>query len=75
MATHPSDMAVALAALDAIVHVESATGSRTIPLTELHRLPGEEPQRDTILEQRGADRRGRAAAASVCERFRLSQGA
>src|SRR6185436_15688840 len=39
IATHPSDMAVALAALDAIVHVEGPRGTRTIPLTEFHRLP------------------------------------
>jgi xanthine dehydrogenase YagS FAD-binding subunit len=50
VATHPSDMAVALAALDAVVHVEGARGPRSIPLTELHRLPGEEPQRDAVLE-------------------------
>jgi xanthine dehydrogenase YagS FAD-binding subunit len=50
VATHPSDMAVALAALDAIVHVEGPRGSRSIPLVELHRLPGDEPQRDTVLE-------------------------
>jgi xanthine dehydrogenase YagS FAD-binding subunit len=50
VATHPSDMAVALAALDAIVHVEGLRGSRSIPLVELHRLPGDEPQRDTVLE-------------------------
>src|SRR5438067_8799435 len=46
VATHPSDMAVALAALDAVVH----TSSRSLPQTELHRLPGEQPQRDTLLE-------------------------
>jgi xanthine dehydrogenase YagS FAD-binding subunit len=50
VATHPSDMAVALAALDAVVHVESATGARSIPLVDFHRLPGDEPQRDTVLE-------------------------
>jgi xanthine dehydrogenase YagS FAD-binding subunit len=49
IATHPSDMAVALAALDAIVHVQGQGGERTIPLVELHRLPGDEPQRDTVL--------------------------
>jgi xanthine dehydrogenase YagS FAD-binding subunit len=49
VATHPSDLAVALAALDAVVHVEGARGARSIPLTELHRLPGTEPQRDTVL--------------------------
>jgi xanthine dehydrogenase YagS FAD-binding subunit len=51
VATHPSDMAVALAALDAVVHVEGAHGARSIPLTELHRLPGDEPQRDAVLER------------------------
>lgn len=50
VATHPSDMCVALAALDAVVHLSSAGGSRTLPLTELHRLPGEQPQIDTVLE-------------------------
>lgn len=50
VATHPSDMAVALAALEATVHVRGRDGDRTIPLRELHRLPGGEPQRDTVLE-------------------------
>jgi xanthine dehydrogenase YagS FAD-binding subunit len=50
IATHPSDMAVALAALDAVVRVDGAAGERTIPVTGLHRLPGDEPQRDTVLE-------------------------
>jgi xanthine dehydrogenase YagS FAD-binding subunit len=49
VATHPSDMAVALAALDAVVRTHGPDGERTIPLGELHRLPGQEPQRDTIL--------------------------
>ena len=49
IATHPSDMAVALAALDAVVRVLGADGERTIPLVEFHRLPGDEPQRDTVL--------------------------
>jgi xanthine dehydrogenase YagS FAD-binding subunit len=51
VATHPSDMAVALAALDAVVLVDGPRGARSIPLTELHRLPGEEPQRDAVLER------------------------
>jgi xanthine dehydrogenase YagS FAD-binding subunit len=50
IATHPSDMAVAMAALDALVHTQGPNGERTIPLTELHRLPGEQPERDTVLE-------------------------
>jgi xanthine dehydrogenase YagS FAD-binding subunit len=48
-ATHPSDMAVALAALDAVVRVQGPGGARAIPLVEFHRLPGDEPQRDTVL--------------------------
>ena len=50
VATHPSDMAVALAALDARVHVTGPGGSRVIPMPGLHRLPGGQPQRDTVLE-------------------------
>ncbi|GAB3429350.1 FAD binding domain-containing protein [Actinophytocola sediminis] len=49
LATHPSDLAVAMAALDADVRVLGAGGERTIPFTDLHRLPGEEPDRDTTL--------------------------
>jgi xanthine dehydrogenase YagS FAD-binding subunit len=49
IATHPSDMAVAMAALDAVVRTQGPDGLRTIPLTELHRLPGDEPERDTVL--------------------------
>jgi xanthine dehydrogenase YagS FAD-binding subunit len=50
IATHPSDMAVALVALDAVVRVLGPQGERTIPLVDFYRLPGEEPQRDTALE-------------------------
>lgn len=50
VATHPSDMAVALAALGAEVLVQGAQGARTIAMPGLHRLPGDEPQRDTVLE-------------------------
>jgi len=50
VATHPSDMAVALAALEATVHVQGRDGARTIPIPGLHRLPGDEPARDTVLE-------------------------
>ena len=50
IATHPSDMAVALAALDAVVRVLGPQGERTIPLVDFYRLPGDEPQRDTVLE-------------------------
>jgi xanthine dehydrogenase YagS FAD-binding subunit len=50
VATHPSDMAVALAALDAVVRVVGSKGERTLPLLGFHRLPGDEPERDTVLE-------------------------
>src|SRR5207249_8345656 len=50
VATQASDVAVALAALDAIVHVTGRSRSRSLPLVDLHRLPGDEPQRDTVLE-------------------------
>jgi xanthine dehydrogenase YagS FAD-binding subunit len=49
VATHPSDMAVALAALDARVHVTGPSGDRVVPMPGLHRLPGSEPERDTVL--------------------------
>lgn len=51
IATYPGDMAVALAALDAQVHVEAAAGKRSLPLTGFHRLPGDTPERDTNLEE------------------------
>jgi xanthine dehydrogenase YagS FAD-binding subunit len=51
VATHPSDMAVALAALEARVHVIGPAGHRTVPIPGLHRLPGTEPERDTVLER------------------------
>jgi len=50
VAVHPSDMAVALAALEAIVRVVGPDGKeRSIPFPEFHRLPGNEPQRDNTL--------------------------
>jgi xanthine dehydrogenase YagS FAD-binding subunit len=50
VATNPSDMAVALAALDAGVAVRGPAGERTVPLVGLHRLPGDDPRRDTVLD-------------------------
>jgi xanthine dehydrogenase YagS FAD-binding subunit len=50
VATHPSDMCVALAALDAIVHLEGPVGARTVKLVDLHRLPGGRPDIETGLE-------------------------
>jgi xanthine dehydrogenase YagS FAD-binding subunit len=50
IATHPSDMCVALAALEAKVHVAGPSGERVIAFTDFHRLPGDTPQRDTNLD-------------------------
>lgn len=50
VATHPSDMCVALAALDATVRVRGQKGERTIPFADFHRLPGDQPQHDTVLQ-------------------------
>ncbi len=49
VATHPSDMCVALTALDAIVHLQGPQGSRDLPLQALLRLPGDAPERDSEL--------------------------
>src|SRR5262245_27123264 len=49
IATHPSDMCVALAALDATVNIEGPTGARAVPFADFHRLPGETPDVDTNL--------------------------
>jgi xanthine dehydrogenase YagS FAD-binding subunit len=51
IATHPSDMCVAMAALQANVEVEGRNGKRTIPFAEFHRLPGSDPSRDTTLRE------------------------
>ncbi|MEV5692783.1 FAD binding domain-containing protein [Micromonospora globbae] len=53
VATHPSDLAVALAALDAVVEVAEVGGTREVPLVELYRSPGEHPEQETTLP-RGA---------------------
>jgi xanthine dehydrogenase YagS FAD-binding subunit len=50
VATNPSDMAVAMLAFDAVVHVHGPGGAREVGLADLHRLPGDAPQRDTTLE-------------------------
>jgi xanthine dehydrogenase YagS FAD-binding subunit len=50
IATHPSDFCVALAALDAIIEIEGKTGRREIPLEAFHRLPGDTPDRETVLQ-------------------------
>jgi xanthine dehydrogenase YagS FAD-binding subunit len=50
IAAHPSDLAVALVALDASVEVRGANGQRTVPLNEFHRLPGDTPHIETVLD-------------------------
>jgi xanthine dehydrogenase YagS FAD-binding subunit len=50
IATHPSDMCVALAALEAVVRVQGPKGDRTIPFADFHRLPGDTPNVDTNLQ-------------------------
>ena len=50
IATHPSDMCVALALLEARVHVTGASGDRVIAFADFHRLPGDTPQHDTNLK-------------------------
>jgi xanthine dehydrogenase YagS FAD-binding subunit len=50
IATNPSDMNVALAALEATIHVQGSKGERSIPIADFHVLPGNTPQRETVLE-------------------------
>lgn len=50
IAANPSDMCVALAALDAVVHIQGLNGERTIPFTDFHLLPGDTPHLETVLE-------------------------
>lgn len=50
IAVHPSDMAVALAALDAVIQVKGRAGERSIPIADFHRLPGKTPQIETTLK-------------------------
>ncbi|AYM60832.1 FAD binding domain-containing protein [Agrobacterium fabrum] len=50
VATHPSDMCVALVALDASVHLQGPAGTRSLPLRDLHRLPGHTPEIETELD-------------------------
>jgi xanthine dehydrogenase YagS FAD-binding subunit len=52
IATHPSDMCVALAALEAVVHITGPDGDRALPMADFHRLPGDTPHLDTNLRSR-----------------------
>jgi xanthine dehydrogenase YagS FAD-binding subunit len=49
IATHPSDMCVALVALDAIVHTHGPSGDRAIPIADFHTLPGDQPEIESVL--------------------------
>jgi xanthine dehydrogenase YagS FAD-binding subunit len=49
IATHPSDMCVAMAALDARINVQGPDGERVIPFTDFHLLPGQTPEKETVL--------------------------
>jgi xanthine dehydrogenase YagS FAD-binding subunit len=49
IASHPSDMCVALVALDAVIHTHGAAGDRAIPIAEFHTLPGEHPEIESVL--------------------------
>jgi xanthine dehydrogenase YagS FAD-binding subunit len=51
LATHPSDVAVALAALDAVITLHGPEGVRSVPVMSFYRLPGDEPERDTMIER------------------------
>lgn len=51
IATHPSDMAVALLALDAVVHTRGPNGDRDIPIGDFHVLPGDHPEIETVLRR------------------------
>ena len=51
IATNPSDMNVALIALDSVVRVQSTRGERTIPFEQFHLAPGDTPERETVLER------------------------
>jgi CO/xanthine dehydrogenase FAD-binding subunit len=62
IATHPSDMAVALSALDAVIHVQEPAGRREIPLADFYLLPGDRPDRETVLSP------GALITQSICRR-------
>lgn len=50
IATYPGDMAVAMLALDAVVLIQGPSGAREIPIAAFHRMPGDDPSRDNVLE-------------------------
>ncbi len=74
IATHPSDMAVALVALDARVHVRTGTGPLSLAVAELHREPGDDPAAGHRSRAGLADRVDRAPAADPRRHICLPQG-
>ncbi|WGV24333.1 FAD binding domain-containing protein [Halotia branconii] len=50
IATHPSDMAVAMVALDAVVQIRGLKGERSVPLIDFHLVPGDTPEKETVLQ-------------------------
>ncbi|MDQ3628791.1 MAG: xanthine dehydrogenase family protein subunit M, partial [Actinomycetota bacterium] len=68
IATHPSDMAVALAALDARVHVSGSDGDRVLEMDDFYRLPGDDPSRDTTLRHGDLVTTVELPAGSACTR-------
>ena len=75
VATHPSDMCVALAALDAVVHLRSTSGERTVALCDLHRLPEDRPDVETVLEPGELITAVQLPASDARRAFDLPQGA
>ena len=74
IAAHASDLAVALVALDAVVHVRGADGERAVPLTEFYRTPGDTPSVETALEPGELITSGGGAAAAGGGAVGLSEG-
>ncbi|WP_170223129.1 FAD binding domain-containing protein [Nonomuraea turkmeniaca] len=70
VAVHPSDMCVALAALDATVNLTGPEGDRSVPVTDFHLLPGETPQVETMLRASWASWRGRGSGQRDLPRHR-----
>ena len=73
IATNPSDMCVALAALDATVHVTGPAGTRAIPFADFHLLPGDTPDRENVLEPGDLDHARYVAAAREGQQAALPQ--
>ena len=73
IATNPSDMCVAMAALEAVIHVLGSKGSRAIPIGDFHLLPGKTPDRETVLAAGRSHHPCDAAAASRREQADISQ--